>query len=229
MNASRLACLMFAGFFVIVGAVQSAPALAAEEPHDSAVVEDAAGQDREAAGDEHAGQDDTDLMGLLGIKRDLAIWTAVIFLVTLAVLWKFAWGPILAGLKKREDSIAANIATAENAADEARRLTSEYEAKLAGAADEVRGIIDEARRDAEHTAQQVREKAQRDADEAGKRMLREVATAKDAALKELSDRGAELAVDLAAKIIRRELTATDHADLIQKAKSDFIASRPSNN
>jgi F-type H+-transporting ATPase subunit b len=165
----------------------------------------------------------------LTVDPDLAVWTGVVFVVTLAVLWKFAWGPILAGLKKREDSIADNIATAENAADEARRLTSEYETKLAGAADEVRGILEEARRDAEHTAQQIKERAERDADEAGKRMLREVATAKGAALKEISDRGADLAVDLAAKIIRRELTATDHADLIQRAKTDFIASGPSNN
>jgi F-type H+-transporting ATPase subunit b len=186
-----------------------------------------AGSAAQAAEEPHGGK--TSLTEMMGIRGDLAIWTALVFLVTLTVLWKFAWSPILAGLKKREDSIAANIATAENAADEARRLTSEYEAKLAGAADEVRGIIDEARRDAEYTAQQIKEKAQRDAYEAGKRMLREVATAKDAALKEISDRGAELAVDLAGKIIRRELTATDHADLIQRAKTDFIASRPSNN
>ncbi|MFP6614173.1 MAG: F0F1 ATP synthase subunit B [Pirellulales bacterium] len=165
----------------------------------------------------------------LGWRTDLAIWTAVVFLVTLAVLWKFAWGPIVAGLKKREDAIAQNIATAEGAAEEARKLTSEYEAKLAGAADEVRGIIEEARRDAEHTAQQIVEKAQQKTKEDGDRMLREVATAKDSALKEIADRGADLAVDLAAQIIRRELTASDHSRLIQQAKADFASTEPSSN
>ncbi len=165
----------------------------------------------------------------LAWDTDLAIWTAVVFLVTLAVLWKFAWGPIVAGLERREKAVAENIATAENAAEEARKLTSEYEAKLAGAADEVRAIIDEARRDAEFTAQQIVDKAQSRANEEGKLMLREVELAKDAALKEISDRGADLAIDLAGKIVRRELTPTDHAQLIDKAKTEFLAAKPSTN
>lgn len=198
--------------------------LAISSPLGSASVADGA--------DPHAKEEASQIEKLahtLGWRTDLAIWTGVVFLVTLAVLWKFAWGPIVAGLKKREDSIAANIATAEGAAEEARKLTSEYEAKLAGAADEVRGIIDEARRDAEYTAQQIVEKAQQKTKEDGDRMLREVATAKDSALKEIADRGADLAVDLAAQIIRRELTAGDHNQLIQQAKADFVATEPSSN
>ena len=46
---------------------------------------------------------------------DLAICTAIVFLLTMAILRKFAWGPISSGLEKREQSIADNIATAENA------------------------------------------------------------------------------------------------------------------
>ena len=46
-------------------------------------------------------------------KSDLAIWTAVVFLVLLAILWKFAWGPIAEGLDKREQEIADQIAEAE--------------------------------------------------------------------------------------------------------------------
>ncbi|MFP6692486.1 MAG: hypothetical protein VB875_05700, partial [Pirellulales bacterium] len=65
--------------------------------------------------------------------------------------------------------------------------------------------------------------------EDGDRMLREVATAKDSALKEIADRGADLAVDLAAQIIRRELTASDHSRLIQQAKADFASTEPSSN
>jgi len=163
------------------------------------------------------------------IDVDLAVCTAIVFMVTLAVLWKFAWGPIAEGLTRREQAIADNIAAAENAAADAHTLTSQYESKLAGAADDVRKIMDEARRDAEHTAQQIVDKAQAKAVEEGGRMLREVATAKDSALKEISDRGSNLAVDLAGKIVRRELTEGDHADLISKAQSDFVSVKPSKN
>jgi len=160
---------------------------------------------------------------------DLAICSAIVFLLTLLVLRKFAWGPIVTGLEKREQAIADNIATAENAADEARKLTAHYEEKLAGAADEVRAIIEEARRDAEHTGQQIVEKAHTKATEEGNRMLREVELAKDIALKEISDRATNLAVDLAGKIVQRELSPNDHAQLIQSAQTQFTRASPSDN
>ena len=45
-------------------------------------------------------------------RGDLGVWTAVVFLVVLAILGKFAWGPISDGLQKRENEIAAQIAEA---------------------------------------------------------------------------------------------------------------------
>jgi len=160
---------------------------------------------------------------------DLAICTAIVFLLTLFILRKFAWGPISAGLEKREQSIADNIATAENAAEEARKLTAHYEEKLTGAADEVRAILDEARRDAEHTGQQIVEKAQAKAAEESQRLLREVEQAKQAALREISDRSADLAISLAGKIVAKELKTEDHAALIRNDLSKFSEASPSEN
>ncbi len=161
----------------------------------------------------------------LAVDVDLAIWTAVVFLLTLVILSKYAWRPIVEGLERREKAIAENIATAENAADDARKLTSEYEAKLAGAADEVRAIIEEARRDADFTGQQIVAKAQAKATEEGKRMLREVETAKEAALNEIFDSSANLAVNLAGRIVGRELTPGDHTRLVEEAQGNFTASK----
>ena len=36
---------------------------------------------------------------------DLALWTAITFVLVLIVLWKFAWGPIIEGLDKREQYV----------------------------------------------------------------------------------------------------------------------------
>src|SRR5204863_9378621 len=112
------------------------------------------------------------------VDVDLAVWTAVVFLVTLAVLWKFAWGPICAGLDRREKAIADNIAAAEEAAEEARRLTVQYEARLAAAAEEVRQLLDEGRRDAEQTKASILEEARAAAGKERDRTLREIETAK---------------------------------------------------
>ena len=65
----------------------------------------------------------------LAVDPDLAIWTLLVFVVLLAVLWKFAWGPIVAGLEKREQAIADNIAAAKRQHEEAKRLVAEYEAQ----------------------------------------------------------------------------------------------------
>jgi F-type H+-transporting ATPase subunit b len=160
---------------------------------------------------------------------DLAICTLIVFLLTLGVLRKFAWGPIVTGLERREQAIADNIATAENAAEEARKLTAHYEEKLAGAADEVRAIIEEARRDAEHVGQQIVDKAQAKAAEEGQRLVREVEQAKHTALREISDRGADLAVSLAGKIVAKELKTEDHAALIRNDLAKFSEAVPSDN
>jgi len=164
----------------------------------------------------------------LVVDVDLAVATLVIFLVTLAILWKFAWGPIAAGLDRREKSIADNIAAAEEAAEEARRLTSQYEAKLAGAADEVRALLDEARRDAEHTKQSILEEARDAAGKERDRTLREIEAAKQGALKELADQSADVAIRLAGKIVQSKLSAEEHSQLVRDAVSQ-LAGPPSKN
>ena len=154
-------------------------------------------------------------------KQDLAIFTFIVFLLLLAILGKFAWTPIMAGLEKREQRIADHAASAERAHEDAKTLLAQYEKKLASSADEVRAIIDEARRDAEHTQQEILAKARADAQSERDRALREIETAKDQALKELGERTANLAVDLAGKIVRAQLNTNDHRRLIEDALARF--------
>ena len=111
------------------------------------------------------------------INFDLAIFTVLIFAILLAVLWKFAWGPISAGFDLREQKIADNIAAAEQCNVDAKHLLAEYEAKLAAAREEVRGILDEARRDAEHAGQELIAKARADAQAEVQRGKHEIETA----------------------------------------------------
>ncbi len=163
-----------------------------------------------------------------GFRGDLTIWTAVVFLVVLAILYKAAWGPISEGLQKRENEIAAQIAEAQRKNDEARQLLVEYEKKLAAAQDEVRGLIEEGRRSAEKVGQQLVDKAREEAGIERQRAVQQIESATLAALKELAERSATLAVDLAGKIVGAKLNATDHSRLIQQAVSEFSQSRQVN-
>jgi F-type H+-transporting ATPase subunit b len=168
----------------------------------------------------HYGQIDVDL-DPSELKGDLAIFTFIVFLLLLGIMWKFAWGPISQGLEKREYRIAEQIAAAERANAEAKQMLGEYERKLASAQDEVRAIIEEARRDAAHTQQEILAQARSDATAEMDRAKREVETAKDQALRELAEASANLAVELAGKIIRTQLDAGQHAQLVTEALSQL--------
>jgi F-type H+-transporting ATPase subunit b len=162
-------------------------------------------------------------------QLDLAIWTAVVFLLLLLILWKYAWGPLTQGLDKREQAVADQIAEAEKANQEAKQLLVQYELKLADAQVEVRAMLDQARRDAEQLGREMMDKAKADARTEQQRALRQIDAATTAALKELADRSATLAVELAGKIVRAKLNPKDHAKLIEQAVANFAGRPPGNN
>jgi len=165
----------------------------------------------------------------LEFKTDLALWTFVVFIVLLLVLKKFAWKPISESLDRRERHISENIAAAQRAQDDAKKMLAEYDRKLAGAADEVRAMLEEARRDAEGTKQQIVAEAKSAAHAEHERAMREIRTATDAAVEELSQRSADLAVALAGKIVSAKLTGEERSRLVQESLSKFAASAPSRN
>ena len=182
----------------------------------------------EHAAASESGQETPDI-NPLDWKADLAIWTAVVFLVLLAVLWKFAWRPIANGLEKRERRIADEIASAERSNVEARQLLEEYHQKLAASGEEVKQMLEAARRDAEQTGQAIVEKAKGDAEAEHQRMLGEIELATSNALKELAEQSATLAVDLAGKIVAAKLDPKAHSHLIERAVADFSKNQPGNN
>jgi len=163
------------------------------------------------------------------IKSDLAFFTFVVFLVLLAILWKFAWGPIIQALERREQAVADHIAQAERNHEQAKLLLAQYEQKLADAANEVRALMEEARRDAEHTKQSILAEAKAGAEAEKARALRDIEAATDSAMETLAQKSAQLAVDLAGKIVRAQLTQADHAKLIQDAIGKFPAAAPGQN
>ena len=183
------------------------------------------GEDAHGGHGESAGGDPNPL----AVDLDLAIWTGVVFAVLLGVLSKFAWPAISAALDERESRIESNIADAAAKHEEAKQLLVQHEAKLASAADEVRALLDEARRDAEHTKSQILADAKKLADQERDRAVRDVERASDIAMKNLAETGANLAVDLAGKVIKQNISAEQQAELVRDALGRLAASSPSQN
>jgi len=165
----------------------------------------------------------------LAVDPDLAIWTAVIFVLLFLVLRTFAWPQITAALEERERKIADNIASAEALHADAKRLLAEHEAKLAAAAGEVRAMLEDARRDADHTRRQIEADGHKAAKEELDRAVREIGRARDAAIQNLAVASANVAIDLARGVVREEISADRQKQIVREALSKLGAATPSTN
>lgn len=163
------------------------------------------------------------------IDPDLAIYTVIVFGLLLAVLYKFAWGPIIAALDAREQTVQDHLAAAEAKHEEAKGLLAAHEARLATAKDEVREMLEEARRDAEATKAQIAAEAEAAATARHDRAIRDIEQARDSAVRQLAETSANLAVDLAGKVVQQNLSPEQQAELVREATTKLAATSPSNN
>ncbi|QDU98539.1 F0F1 ATP synthase subunit B [Lignipirellula cremea] len=186
---------------------------AAEAPH-----EDAAGEDAAAAA---AAAKEVTQKSPLAFDPDLAIVTLIIFLLLVVFLGKFAWGPIMTALDQREKSVADQLDQARRSADKADQTLKEYQAKLAAALEEAKQIGANARKDAEIVREKLLAEAQEAAARERQRAIEDIRLAKESALQELAQKSVDQAVALAGGIIRRELKAGDHSQLIREALEQF--------
>ena len=135
----------------------------------------------------------------------LFIWNLLAFVILLVVLGKFAWKPILKSLKERENGIADSLATAERVKTEMAQMKSENEALLAKAREERAALLKEAR----DTKDKIINEAKDEAKHAAGKIISDAQAAieqqKMAALTDVKNQVGSLVIEVAEKILRREL------------------------
>jgi F-type H+-transporting ATPase subunit b len=154
-------------------------------------------------------------------KSDLAIFTFLVFALLLALLYKYAWGPVTEGLERREASIRDNIAAAEGARLKAEKMLADHAAKLDKVHDEVREILAEARRDAEQAKAEIVATAQKEAEATRSRAVQDIERARDQAVDSLFAHMAKSVRLATEQVIGRALTGADNARLIDEALDEF--------
>lgn len=174
-----------------------------------------------AAADQAGDHASSDPLSFDTLKKDLALWSLVIFLVLVAVLGKFAFRPIADALDAREKAVNDQITSAAQANEEAKNILSQYQQKLADSKGEVRDILESARKDAQRSADGIVEKAKEAAQLEHQRAMKEIEAATVNALQSIAEKSATLATDLAGKMIRKEVTPDVHRDLIKGAMDEF--------
>lgn len=145
----------------------------------------------------------------------------IVFAILVAFTMKFVWPPIAVALDERAKKIADGLAAADKAKAELTQANQRVEAQLSAARD------DAAKRlaDAERLAQSIVEEAKTRAGEEGAKIIaqakaeaeQEMVKAREA----LRDQVATLAVKGAESILKREVNAGVHAELLNRLKTEL--------
>jgi F-type H+-transporting ATPase subunit b len=163
-----------------------------------------------------------DIADKFGLKRyDLAIWTFVVFGLLIVVLGKYAWGPIMAGLDKREANLRKAHDDADAARSEAQKALDDVKARLAKTSEEVRAMLDEARREAQAVKDRFKADAASEIQAERDRIRREIDMARDQALQEIYQQAVQLAALVSTKAVKRQMTPADHQGLLDEALADL--------
>jgi F-type H+-transporting ATPase subunit b len=145
-------------------------------------------------------------MDLLTPAFGLIIWTLIAFLVVFFILKKFAWPAILGGLRKREQTIADSLATAERIKAEMAQMKNENEALLAKARDERAQLLKEAREIKDKIINEAKEQSKIEANKIITDAQAAINTQKMAALTEVKNQVGKLVIEVTEKVLRRELS-----------------------
>ena len=160
-------------------------------------------------------------MDLITPQLGLLFWQTVLFLLLLFILTKFAWKPIMASLREREDSIESALRMADQAKVEMQQLKAGNEKLLAEARQERDRMMQEAQVMANQFRETEKAKAVEEANRITQQAREAIQQEKNAALAEVRNTAAQLSVDIAERILRRELAdPTAQAQLVDSYLKD---------
>ena len=146
---------------------------------------------------------------------------AVVFAIRVWFTMKFVWPPIASALDERSEKIAHGLAAAEHAKIELSNAHKEVEIKLAETRSESTALLANAERRAQHLIDEAKAHATAEGNKivaaAHAEAAQEVVKAREA----LREQVAALAVKGAEQILRKEINAGVHADLLGRLKTEL--------
>ncbi|MYL20247.1 F0F1 ATP synthase subunit B [Halobacillus litoralis] len=157
---------------------------------------------------------------VLGAEGGLLIGDMIVqlvfFLGLLALLGKFAWGPLMKMMKDREDYVANEINTAEKSREEAHRMQREASDELKATRQDAQKIIEDARKTAGEQERDILDSARAEAERLKESARQEIEQEKEKAVQALKDQVAGMSVMIASKVIEKELSEKDQEALINQ-------------
>ncbi|WP_028400665.1 F0F1 ATP synthase subunit B [Ectobacillus panaciterrae] len=157
------------------------------------------------------------MLVLLGaaIPYGTIVYQLVIFLILLALLRKYAFGPLMNIMKQREEHIASEIEAAERNNADSKKLVEEQRAFMVQSRQEAKELIERAKKQAEEQKEGIIAAAKAEAESVKESAVKEIQREKEQAIAALQAQVATLSVQIASKVIEKELKEEDQAKLIR--------------
>ena len=172
--------------------------------------------------------------GLVDVRPGLIFWTLITFFVVAFVLRRVAWGPILKVVDQREKAIAAAIESARRERQEAERLLAEQKEAIQKARAEAAEMMRRNADDVERLRIELVSKARAEAEAQKTDALREIASERAKAVAEVKSLAADLAVQIAEKLLNERLDGPKQRELaseylaeVSRVAPGGVAPRPS--
>ena len=152
----------------------------------------------------------------------LVPWTFIIQIINLFIqvylIKKFLFKPINEVLEKRKNLADKVIREAREAQDEADSLKTQYEESLSSAHSQAAQIVSDAQKEAQTKADTIVKEAQAEATSIKAKASADIEQEKKKAINEAKDEIGGLAMEIAGKVVEKEINEADHKKLID----DFI-------
>ncbi|MEY4051388.1 MAG: ATP synthase F0 subunit B [Chitinophagia bacterium] len=152
----------------------------------------------------------------------LVFWNTVAFLGLLVVLGKFAWKPMLKAISDREKGIEDSLAKADKMKADLSAMQNENEALLTKAREERATLIKEAKEASEKMVAEAKDKAKSEYERIVADAQVAINQQKNAALTEVKNQVGSLVVEVAEKVLRRELTNKAEQEAYIKQLADGV-------
>lgn len=143
------------------------------------------------------------------------VFQLVMFIILLALLRKYAFGPLMGMMKQREEHIANEIEAAERNNAEAKKLAEEQRAFIKQSRVEAQELIERAKKQAEDQREGIVAAAKAEAESIKESAVKEIQREKEQAISALQAQVATLSLQIASKVIQKELKEEDQASLIR--------------
>jgi F-type H+-transporting ATPase subunit b len=157
---------------------------------------------------------------LFSVNFGTTAWTALVFVMLLGILRRFAWGPILAAVEAREQGIQGALDEAAERNAEAGRLLEEHREQLADARRQASELIAESKAAGEMVRKEIEEKARTEGQAIVERALQEIERERDAALDMLRKESVDLALAAASHLLNENLDQAKDRQLVERYLDD---------